>query len=120
MAYLRDPVQEGDDDESDDGEGGGGDHGELLSYDCFRNDRARSRLADAPPEFRGITARWTGSRRRAPQVLSFWSVSFPTRFGLPIGPKRRGSMTDPSPASRCGLPHLIDGFLDSERDHASP
>jgi hypothetical protein len=49
------PVQEGDDDESDDGECGGGDHGDslgelrLASDDCFRNSRARSRT-----EWRGV------------------------------------------------------------------
>jgi hypothetical protein len=52
---LRDSVQEGDDDESDDGEGGGGDHDVLLSPDCFRNMRARSRGAAAVGKNPGTT-----------------------------------------------------------------
>jgi hypothetical protein len=61
-----DPVQEGNDDESDDGECGGGDHGGSLgvsrllpvsvasSDECFRNSRARSKQPAAVPEKLGV------------------------------------------------------------------
>jgi hypothetical protein len=60
---LRDAVQEGDDDESDDGEGGGGDHGVLLSHDCFRNSRAKTSDVAALANCPGTAGAWAGGRR---------------------------------------------------------
>jgi hypothetical protein len=110
---LRDAVQEGDDDESDDGECGGGDHGVLLSHDCFRNSRAKATGVSSLPICDGTAGAWKDGGCCPSRLLRKWSVRFPTQFTLWIGAKPAGSRVDPAWEPPCHESHRPDGFVDT-------